>query len=52
MDQFHMAETQGTPSLNPRYCAHVHRGVLCNAARTTNIVIYLHVLWIICIYYV
>jgi hypothetical protein len=44
MDQLHMTGTQGTPYLNPRYDAHVHEGVLYNAACTTNVVVYLHVL--------
>jgi hypothetical protein len=52
MDQLHMAGTQGTSSLNPRYYAHIHGGVLCNAACAANVVVYLHILWIICIYYV
>jgi hypothetical protein len=30
--------------LNPRYYAHAHEGVLCNATCTINVVIYLHVL--------
>jgi hypothetical protein len=38
--------------IEPRYYAHVHGGILCNAACATNVVVYLHVLWIICLYYV
>jgi hypothetical protein len=41
-----------TPSLNLRYYAHVDGGVLCNAACTTNVVVYLYVSCIICMYYV
>jgi hypothetical protein len=38
-----MAKTQGTHSLNPRYYAHIHRGVLYNAEYTANVVVYFHV---------
>jgi hypothetical protein len=34
-----MAGTQGPPSLNPRYYAHVHGRVLCNVECATNIVV-------------
>jgi hypothetical protein len=39
MDPLHMAGTQGPPSLNPRYYAHVHRRVLCNAECATSVVV-------------
>jgi hypothetical protein len=34
------------------YYAHIDGGVLCNAACVINVVVYLHVLWIIFMYYV
>jgi hypothetical protein len=35
-----------------RYYAHADGGALRNAACATNVVVYLHVSWIICMYYV
>jgi hypothetical protein len=52
MDQLHMTGTQSITFSNLRYYAHIHGGVLCNAVCTTNVVIYLYVLWIICMYYI
>jgi hypothetical protein len=43
-DPLHMAGTQGTPSLNPRYYAHVYERVLCNAECAAHVVVYFHVL--------
>jgi hypothetical protein len=39
MDPLHMAGTQGPPSSNPRYYAHVHGRVLYNAGYTANVVV-------------
>jgi hypothetical protein len=34
-----MAGTQGPPSSNPRYYAHIHERVLCNAECAANVVV-------------
>jgi hypothetical protein len=39
MDPFYMARTQGPPSLNPRYYAHVEERVLCSAECVVDVVV-------------
>jgi hypothetical protein len=39
MDPLHIAGTQGLSSSNPRYYAHVHGRVLCNAEYAANVVV-------------